>query len=89
VDTRQASSQSSITPVPALNTAAVIIERVVTVATDGRCEPVRVTGDWQLTADQVPCSNCVGRGLRPLSGGVSPTQVVPARPTGRPGRPDR
>jgi hypothetical protein len=54
VDTRQASSQSSITPVPALNTAAVIIERVVTVATDGRCEPVRVTGDWQLTADQVP-----------------------------------
>jgi hypothetical protein len=53
-DTCQASSQSSITPVPALNIAAVIIERVVTVATDGRCEPVRVTGDWQLTADQVP-----------------------------------
>jgi len=50
----QASSQSSITPVPALNIAALIIERIETVATDGRCEPVRVTGDWQLTAVQVP-----------------------------------
>jgi len=26
----------------------------VIVATDGPRKPVRVTGDWQLTADQVP-----------------------------------
>jgi hypothetical protein len=52
-DTCQASSQSSTTPVPALSIAALIIAWVI-VATDGRCKPVRVTGDWQLTADQVP-----------------------------------
>jgi hypothetical protein len=31
-----------------------IIECIETVAADDRCEPVRVTGDWQLTAVQMP-----------------------------------
>jgi len=53
-DTCQASSQSSTTPVPALN-----IPALVTVLLRDRGERWTVRagtgdGDWQLTADQVP-----------------------------------